>query len=309
MQDREWPTRARQKSKRSALLEKMSRGVAIFDKDNRLVDCNQTFLDLQGIANDACKPGLDVNDVFALIVDAGNTPGSDPEHFIASRHHTIREQKISVRIDQLQDDRFVETGHIPLQDGGWMMTCDDVSGLFAIKEELEHSSLHDRRTSLPNKELLVQCIDEAFMQKWEEESFALLHLEVRDGSFLKSDLGDEVYHLWTKAVAVRLQECIRDDDLAAKLEGPHFAVVQAMVDSASNAEAMSQRLADEMSKPYDVCGQVITAKFFVGIALPESSDGSEETLLQAAQWASKRAMLTPDTKFAFHVPEETALSA
>ena len=157
-----------------------------------------------------------MNDIFALIVDAGNTPGSDPEHFIASRHHTIKEQKVAMRIDQLQDDRFVEIGHIPLSDGGWMMTCDDVSGLFAIKEELEHSSLHDRRTALPNKALLMHCIDEAFMQTWEEESFALLHLEVKNGAFLKADLGEHTYHEWTKAAAKRLSKCVRDDDLAAK---------------------------------------------------------------------------------------------
>jgi len=297
---KEWPTLARQNEKRAALLEKTARGVAIFDAEERLVDCNRIFAEIHGLPPQLCARGTKFGDIIAHQVDAGNIEGVDPETYVATHFNMIHAKAVASRVEHLPDGRVISVGHLPVDSGGWMTTYDDVSDLYAVKDELEHSAFYDRRTALPNRRLLMQCLDEAFMESWDEDYFAVTHIQLRNSDALCDQLGQDGMHDLIKQIATRLRNGVRKDDLPTKLEGHHFAVLQQGVTCIKDSTDMAQRIVTVLHMPFKVAETTIMAEFALGIALPLDVDEDEASLLEKARQASQHAAMQSGQRYSVH---------
>lgn len=83
-----------------------------------------------------------------------------------------------------------------------------------------------------------------------------------------------------QAVAERLRENMRGDDIAARLGGDEFVFVQTGIRQAGEAEAMARRLERCLGQPYRVADQPLTVGASIGFAV---ADGSAlESVVQRA---------------------------
>ncbi len=297
---REWPTVARQNEKRAALIEKTTRGVGIFDAEERLVDCNRIFISTHQLPKELSVKGAKYVDILNHHVDTGNFDGVDPQTYLATHFNMVQAKSVDTRLEHLPDGRVISVGHIPVESGGWMTTYDDVSALFAVKHELEHSAYYDRRTALPNGRLLLECIDEAFMESWDEDYFALLYIQLQDVEAIRARLGEDSMHTLKKQIAARLRNGVRSDDLPAKLEDTNFAILQQSVTSVNDSIGMAQRLITVLQMPYDVAGTMVLAEFSIGIALPLDVDENEHGLMVKAEQAAAKAAAQSGQRYSVH---------
>jgi diguanylate cyclase (GGDEF)-like protein len=93
-----------------------------------------------------------------------------------------------------------------------------------------------------------------------------------------TDLGHAAQEELLRAAARRLSAAVRGTDLVARLAGDEFAILQADVSSAFQAEAMAKRLTSLLGHPYLVLGETVTVTPRLGFVLaPE--DGNDASLL------------------------------
>lgn len=305
----EWPTIARQKEKRAVLLEKSRRGIAVFDTDLRLIDCNSSYGDAHDLPPSLMREGAEFVQILNHMVETGDLPGNDADAYVTKHLNFAKSGNIETIFETLPDGRVMSVGFIPVETGGCIVTQDDVSNIFAVKDEIEHAGFYDRRTSLPNKRILLKCIDEAYMQSWDEESFALLVVKATNFEALRNRMEEDSAHLLVKHIGDRVRDCIRQGDLPAKLEGAEFAVLQQSVCQPHDAEALAKRLINVLNQPYMIDGMPILVEFAMGVALPNHDDDSEETLVQNARDAADVAAKQTGCRYAFTNLGELALSA
>lgn len=106
-----------------------------------------------------------------------------------------------------------------------------------------------------------------------------------------------------QTVATRLQRCVRETDLVARLGPAQFAVVLARVDERSHAALPAARMLAALAEPID---SAAGCRASIGIAAYPNDAGSAEALLERAQAALAGARAAGGGRFGFAVPEEVS---
>jgi len=153
--------------------------------------------------------------------------------------------------------------------------------------ELEHHSLHDSLTGLPNRSLLRSRIEGALATASVQEGRGLIVMlldldhfkEINDT--LGHGHGD---HVLTE-VAGRLAASLREGDVVARLGGDEFALLLTEDTTQAEAVALARRVLDAVSEPVDVEGVTLRVGGSIGIAVWPEHGTDVDTLLRRADIA------------------------
>ncbi|MDR5171646.1 diguanylate cyclase [Methylobacillus flagellatus] len=118
------------------------------------------------------------------------------------------------------------------------------------RQRQQERALHDRLTGLPNRELLLDRIEQAI-------NFSVRNNQVCAGLFIDLDkfkpINDTYGHLIgdivLKEVATRLKYTMREADTLARLGGDEFFVLARDIGSAEAAEVMAEKLKRQFLAP------------------------------------------------------------
>ena len=168
---------------------------------------------------------------------------------------------------------------------GIVLDVRDVSERKVLEEELFHRASHDPLTQLPNRTLFLEKVRGAVADAHSPESLALLFIDL-DGFKLVNDrfghaAGDGVLQHTAKSLA----ECIRPDDIAARLSGDEFAVLVNDLRDADEAEQIGKRVLEALAEPCTVNGQLFSIRASVGIAVGGAGVEDAEDLVHRADLA------------------------
>jgi len=95
-----------------------------------------------------------------------------------------------------------------------------------VEKKLMHQANHDSLTGLPNRELLIDRLKQAFAFADRHESlFALVLLDLDNFKEINDTAGHLAGDILLKDVALRLQQCMRQYDTVARLGGDEFVVI------------------------------------------------------------------------------------
>lgn len=126
----------------------------------------------------------------------------------------------------------------------------DVTALMMHSLELEHASLHDLLTGLPNRIKLNEELSQSILEHEKlEEELAVLYIDL-DGFKEINDkyghaLGDEIII----KLAKRIKSLIREEDLIARLGGDEFIVISTHIQHHKSFDSFLKRLLFEIHKP------------------------------------------------------------
>ncbi|TVZ74588.1 diguanylate cyclase (GGDEF)-like protein [Rhizobium mongolense USDA 1844] len=116
------------------ILEIMQQGVALLDADLRVVVFNDRIGKLLQAPKGAIDVGVSATRMAAQIPILGRTQQSDDSQESWLTHlltrSTLFYQEISV------GDRIVSLTSTPVDDGGWLISCDDISALASIRRDM-----------------------------------------------------------------------------------------------------------------------------------------------------------------------------
>jgi diguanylate cyclase len=159
--------------------------------------------------------------------------------------------------------------------------------------ERRHEALHDPLTSLPNRVLFRDRVEQAVRAEgWEHDQGAVLLLDLDRFKEVNDALGHHHGDALLQQLAARLRASVRTSDTVARLGGDEFAVLLPRVDGSDGAQAVARKLLDVLAEPFLVEGIELDVHGSVGMAVwPEHSRDADELLRRAdvAMYAAKHA--------------------
>lgn len=162
-----------------------------------------------------------------------------------------------------------------------------------IEEELSYAAFHDDLTSLHNRAYLMSRLLSLFTASKPHyvPAATVLFLDLDRFKFVNDSLGHSAGDHLLKIVARRLESCIREDDIFARIGGDEFAILLAGDETAPLAIELAQRIVSQLSQPVAIDGQDIFTSCSLGIVTTDASHETPEDLLRdadVAMYAAKK---------------------
>lgn len=167
------------------------------------------------------------------------------------------------------------------------------------EQQARYDAMHDSLTGLANRALFGDRV-ESFVAQRKDGVVSVLFVDLDDFKFINDSLGHQVGDDLLVAVAARLSDCVRDQDLVARLSGDEFAVLLESAVDRQDAVAVAQRVQDSLESPIIIDDREIMISASVGIAVERRSNIERaETILRAADVAMYRAKHKGKGRFEF----------
>jgi diguanylate cyclase (GGDEF)-like protein len=297
---------ALEKHRLDTAMNNMVQGLIMFDAAERVVVCNDLYIEMYGLSREIVKPGCSFLEVLQCRVAAGSFLHHDPEAYRAEVLAQLALGKVANRIFETADGREVLMTNSPMTTGGWVATHKDITEQRKAEAKIEYMAHHDALTDLPNRLQLHEQLRQMLSSTRQGIQVAVFCLDLDRFKDVNDALGHPVGDLLLKAVADRLRQCIRDTDLVARLGGDEFAIMQAGASQPKDATSLASRLIEVIGAPYELGGNQVTVELSIGIALAPGDGLHPDQLLKNADLALYRAKSDGHGLYRFFEPEMDA---
>ena len=153
----------------------------------------------------------------------------------------------------------------------------------------EEQALRDSLTRLPNRTLFQDRLGHALARLQRSgASIAVLFVDLDGFKAVNDQLGHASGDQLLRAVAERLQGCVRPADTVARLGGDEFAVLIEDIAGEAEAEIVADRLLHALTVPFVLRNKEVTVSASIGVAL-NSPVATVEMMLHDADLAMYRA--------------------
>jgi diguanylate cyclase (GGDEF)-like protein/PAS domain S-box-containing protein len=237
--------------------------------------------------------------------DLGDQSSEWLERVHPEERDALREE-INVHLDQLTEALHSEH-RLRHRDGHyiWMMcrgqalrdaagkpthlvgSHTDISGQKAAEQRLIHEAFHDALTGLPNNALLRDRLQRAAAcaKRRPNYRYAVLFIDLDGFKNINDSLGHlEGDHLLV-GMAERLRNCVRPQDLVARLSGDEFTVLLDALSTPQEAHAAAERIQRALALPFYLDEQELYASVSIGIAYSGRDQADPYDLVRDADTA------------------------
>ncbi|MBW8310996.1 MAG: diguanylate cyclase, partial [Rhizobium sp.] len=168
-----------------------------------------------------------------------------------------------------------------------------------VEARLQHEIMHDPLTGLPNRLYLRDRLERALASQRRNagQQFALMYLDVDRFKVFNDSLGHLAGDEVLREVARRLQSCVREPDVVARLSGDEFAVLLEHSPLPQTACKVAARIQKALQAPMQVGGRELQASASIGIALGNARHANTDAVLHDADVALYRAKAAGRQRF------------
>ena len=273
-----------------AILASAGHGVSLYDRNQRLVYCNQNFLDVYRLPPTAGRKGTSYRAILEARVKANTYVGDDPERFVEERVEMARHARVNGGMRQLNSGQIVALTHLPIADGGWVSTHKDVTENMNMHAELTRLAFHDPLTGMANRTQFYRKLDAALAGLASGRDFAVLCLDLDGFKPVNDAFGHAAGDALLREFCDRLRRVVPSNACAARMGGDEFAVLVSGKNGLAAAE-LAERISKAMDVPFEIDGRSVSLSVGIGIALAPEHGSSGDALLGAADlalYAAKR---------------------
>jgi diguanylate cyclase (GGDEF)-like protein len=287
LQEREEELRSRNLLLDTAL-EHMSQGLCMYDKDERIVVCNERYATVYGLAPEAVRPGMTRREVIEMRIAKGVWAGASAESYLHQRTTPIT--SAGHVIQELSDGRTVSLVHVPMPGGGWVCTHEDITERRRAQAKIEHLARHDALTDLPNRFLLREELQEALQRMRSGDGLAVHCLDLDRFKEVNDAIGHVVGDELLQDFAARLHTLTGGGMLVARTGGNEFVIVQNPARAPTDATDLAAKVIEAMAEPF-VLGEhfQVVLGASIGIAMAPGDGTEADQLIKHANLALHRA--------------------
>jgi diguanylate cyclase (GGDEF)-like protein/PAS domain S-box-containing protein len=278
-----------EKQRLDTAINNMTQGLLLFDSSQRVVVCNQRYLEMYGLSAEMLKPGCTFREVIAHRKATGSFEGDLDEY---CSHVTRDIGHRNSMVFEPPDGRSIQIINEPLADGGWVATHEDITERTIAEEQIRHLAHYDALTDLPNRALFHERLRQELAQIVPGEQMAVLYIDIDEFKSVNDSLGHMIGDELLKSVAERLGRCVGGADFVARLGGDEFAIVQTAVKNPAEVADLVTRVFDAIRVPSECLGHQVSSDASIGIALaPQHGTDLDQILKNAdlAMYAAKSA--------------------
>ncbi|MBR0957383.1 bifunctional diguanylate cyclase/phosphodiesterase [Bradyrhizobium japonicum] len=267
-------------------LENMSQGLCMFDADGKIILFNERYAAMLR-RTDILLTGRLLVDVFREEQAKGQWQG-DADEFFARLIADAREGRTTTDVVN-RFGRSIRVVNQPMQGGGWVATFEDITEWLEAQAKISHMARHDALTSLPNRVLFHEELEQGLRRTKSGDQLAVLCLDLDHFKDINDSLGHPIGDALLKEVGRRLKATVGEHDTVARLGGDEFAVVQIGRSEETAARSLAERLVEVISAPYEIDDHQIVIGVSIGISLSPQDGSNPDELLKNADLALYRA--------------------
>jgi diguanylate cyclase (GGDEF)-like protein len=272
-----------------AAITNMSQGLALFDRDTRLIVANARFAAVYGLDPKVPSPGEYHPDIIDRMLAAGVFAPTTAEAIRNRTHPLGVSGMISDSFVELSDGRVLFVAKRAMPDGGWVSTHEDITERRQAEAKMAYMAHHDALTDLPNRVLFREKLEAAADEAQPSNCMAVFCLDLDNFKGVNDTLGHPVGDLLLKAVADRLSEALPEWATVARLSGDEFAIVEPRIGNPDAAAQLAQKLIGVVAEPFDIDGHQLVIGTSIGIAIAPTDGTTSDQLLKNADMALYRA--------------------
>ena len=159
-----------------------------------------------------------------------------------------------------------------------------------MTEELRHMAQHDSLTTLPNRALFSDRLNQELARaRRNGDHCALMFLDLDDFKIINDNFGHAVGDDLLREVAQRLQLAVRATDTVGRMGGDEFVVLMAELREPDAALGLAEKIRTALQAPFLVDGQTLGISCSLGIAIFPENGLDELALTKSADDAMYRA--------------------
>ncbi|CNH43869.1 bifunctional diguanylate cyclase/phosphodiesterase [Yersinia pekkanenii] len=187
---------------------------------------------------------------------------------------------------------------------GFRGTASDITREIAAQERIQHLSLHDVLTGLPNRLRMKEFLENK-LRHLAAAPYPLVILNVDLDKFkpVNDTFGHITGDLVLHQVSERLRSCLRDQDLVARQGGDEFILIISGLSSKKEIAQLCARVIARIEAPYNINDQDIYIGASIGIALAPQDSIQAEELLRFADIAMYEAKNSGRNRWSFYSSE------
>jgi diguanylate cyclase (GGDEF)-like protein len=187
---------------------------------------------------------------------------------------------------------------------GLVVIGRDVTERKMAAARIRHLAHHDSLTGLPNRVLFHERIRDALAQaRRHGRMMALLLLDLDKFKEVNDTLGHHVGDLLLRAVAKRLNRCVRETDTVARLGGDEFAVLLTNLKEIDGASTVAETIIQSIAEPFGLDDNEVMCGVSVGVTIFPNDGPDAETLLKNADLALYRSKNDGRGRYHFYIAE------
>lgn len=164
---------------------------------------------------------------------------------------------------------------------------NDISERKQIEHQIHQLAFYDPLTSLPNRSLLTERLQQALVINHRHQYHsALLFIDLDNFKLLNDSLGHDIGDLLLQKVALRLTACVRASDTVARLGGDEFVVLLTQLNpvfeqACEQAQVLGNKILATCNTPYELGGYEHHSSPSIGVTFLKPEDTVEEVLKRA----------------------------
>jgi diguanylate cyclase (GGDEF)-like protein/PAS domain S-box-containing protein len=129
---------AQEKQRLRTAINNMTQGLLLFDSSDRIVICNQRYIEMYGLSPDVVKPGCSLRDVIRHRKQSGSFSG-DVDEYCSIISREIEQGKVTRFVIKTPAGRSIQITSKPTAGGGWVSTHEDVTEQTEAERILQES--------------------------------------------------------------------------------------------------------------------------------------------------------------------------
>ena len=272
------------------VLTNLQQGVAMFDRENRIVIHNRSFAEMYGLSSDEMAPGTKLATIVDLRIANGIYAGaSHDEYRYRQQNHVekIVDSHYSV-LEHMCDGRYILVSYQRMPGGAWITTHEDVTERQQAAAQITHMARHDALTGLANRTLFLERLQDIIRDT--HTCFAVLIVDLDAFKAVNDTFGHPVGDALLVAVAARLGEAIEPEDIVARLGGDEFAILRRLTSlDIGPALALAASLLTSIREPYQIDDREVKIGLSIGIAAAAGVAIEPSEIMRNADLALYRA--------------------
>jgi diguanylate cyclase (GGDEF)-like protein/PAS domain S-box-containing protein len=266
----------------ASVFEHSGEAIMITDRENRVISVNSSFADITG---------------YQLDEVIGRNP-----HFLASGRHdgsfyaamwaSLQGEGVwrgeiwnKKKSGEIFPERLTITTIKDIRDSvrNYIAIFSDISEQKEREEYIHHLAHHDALTGLPNRTLLRDRMEQAFIHASRHgDHVAVMFIDLDRFKIINDTMGHETGDQLLVVVAQRLLRLFRDGDTVCRLGGDEFIVLLPEIRNSGNLVTIAEKVLEELSQHYEIEDYELDITPSIGISLyPDDGNDIDEIISHA----------------------------
>ncbi len=165
----------------------------------------------------------------------------------------------------------------------FIAVSEDITESKANHQRIAFMATHDELTSLPNRNLLNDRLQQAIeYAKRQSQKMAVLFIDIDHFKYINDSLGHQVGDELLQILAARLQSVLRKEDTVARFGGDEFVVILANITEVNYVKLIATKLLNKIKSPYKILEHELLITGSIGISLyPDDALLADDLIQQA----------------------------